>query len=127
MPADNATTVAPGGAVQFPNDGPASGIVRTSAFQFNLPEIGVYEVNWQVSVDEAGQLELWLGSSIIPGTTVGRATGTSQLVGSTLIATSVINSILSVRNPSGNPSALTITPLAGGASAVSATLTIKKL
>jgi hypothetical protein len=41
-----------------------------------------------------------------------------------LVETSAINSILTVRNPAGNPAALTITPLAGGTRPVSAHLVI---
>lgn len=97
----------------------------------SLGLIGVYEVTWQVSIDEPGQLELWLdsgsGAVALPATTVGRATGTSQLFGNTLIETTAVNSILSVRNPTGNIPALIITPTAGGTHSVSATLTIKKL
>ncbi|MDF2596165.1 MAG: collagen triple helix repeat protein, partial [Clostridia bacterium] len=58
---------------------------------------------------------------------VGRATGTSQIVGMALVETSAINSILTVRNPAGNPAALTITPLAGGTRPVSAHLVIMQI
>ena len=44
-----------------------------------------------------------------------------------LVETATINSILTVRNPKGNPVALTITPLAGGTSPVSAHLIIIQL
>lgn len=57
-------------------------------------------------------------------TVVGRATGTNQIVGISLIETTSINSILTVRNPADNSTALTITPLAGGTQGVSAHLTI---
>ena len=57
-------------------------------------------------------------------TVVGGATGTSQFVGRSIITTSTENSILTVRNPSGSTTALTITPLAGGTRPVSAHLTI---
>lgn len=132
MPPDNAATVAVGGDVDFPQDGPSDGgVVRSGADTFVLPNIGTYEVTWQVSVTEAGQLVLTLdsggGAIELAQTVVGRATGTSQIVGSTLIETTVINSVLTVRNPAGNSTALTITPLAGGASAVSATLSIKQI
>ena len=133
MPGDNADTVAAGTAVDFPQDGPSSLINRASASEFILPDIGTYEINWQVSVTEAGQLVLWLDSGAgaiqLDETVVGRATGTSQIVGNTLITTSVVNSVLSVRNPTGNTPALTITvgDAAMGGSPVSATLTIKRL
>ena len=60
-------------------------------------------------------------------TVVGRATGTSQIVGMAIVTTTVINSILTVRNPAGNTAALTITPLAGGTRPVSAHLVITQL
>ena len=81
---------------------------------FNLSAIGTYQVLFQVSVTEAGQLVLTLNGAELAYTVVGRATGTSQIVGMALVQTTVINSILTVRNPAGDSTALTITPLAGG-------------
>ncbi|MCK9463999.1 MAG: collagen-like protein, partial [Proteobacteria bacterium] len=131
MPGDNAATVAVGAAVAFPRDGAASGISGVSASEFILPSIGVYEVSWQVSVNEAGQLVLGLdsGSGVVelPYTVAGRATGTSQIVNQVLVTTTSASSILTVRNPVGNPAALTVTPLAGGAQPVSASLVIKQI
>jgi hypothetical protein len=128
MPGDNADTVAAGTAVDFPNDGPASsdsGVVRASASTFTL-DAGTYEVNVQVSVTEAGQLQLAIGGVGLPETVAGRATGTSQIVISTIITVGDA-AVLSVINPAGNTPALTITPIAGGTHSVSATLTIKLL
>jgi hypothetical protein len=82
---------------------------------------------FQVSVSDAGQLTLTLNGADLAYTVVGRATGTSQLVGMSLVTTTVINSILTVRNPAGNSTALTITPLAGGANTVSAHLVITQI
>ena len=82
---------------------------------------------FQVSVNEPGQLVLTLNNTELPYTVTGRATGTGQIVGISLVQTSAINSTLTVRNPAGNSTALTITPLAGGASAVSADLVITQL
>src|SRR6478735_5767981 len=133
MPPDNAVPVAPGSDVDFPNDGPNGGaqIFRTGADTFNLSAIGVYQVLFQVGVDEAGQLVLTLnsgaGATELAYTVVGRATGTSQIVGLALVQTSVVNSILTVRNPASEPTALTITPLAGGTESVSAHLVITRL
>jgi len=125
MPGDNAATVAPGTDVEFPQNGPTSGsIARTGASTFNLPSIGTYQVLFQVSVDQAGQLILTLNGADLAYTVVGRATGTSQIVGICLVQTSVVNSVLTVRNPAGNSTALTITPIAGGTRPVSAHLTI---
>jgi len=76
---------------------------------------------------EAGQLILTLNGEDLPETVVGRATGTSQIVGMSLVTTTTVNSVLTVRNPAGNAAALTITPLAGGTRPVSAHLVITQL
>ena len=55
------------------------------------------------------------------------ATGTSDIIGMRIITTTEVNSILTVRNPAGNAAALTITPLAGGTSPVSAHLVITQI
>ncbi|MCP3167882.1 hypothetical protein [Myxococcus qinghaiensis] len=131
MPPDNAATVAAGGAVDFPQDGSVSGITRASSEEFILPAIGVYEISWQVSVTETGQLIVGLdsGAGVVEqvSTVAGRATGASQITNHVLITTTVVNSVVSIRNPVGNTPALTITPLAGGARPVSATLLIKQI
>ena len=130
MPPDNAATIAPGADVQFPQDGPTSGtgvITRTGASTFNLSAIGTYQVMFQVSVVESGQLVHVLNGVEQSYTVVGRAIGSSQIVGMALITTSVVNSILSVRNPGGNSNALTIAPLAGGNNPSSAHLVITLL
>jgi hypothetical protein len=130
MPPDNAATVAIGANVQFPQDGPASGtdgITRLTSSEFQLRSIGTYQVMFQVSVSEPGQLDLTLNGADLSYTMVGRATGTSQIVGTALVQTTVVNSVLSVRNPIGGIVALTITPLAGGSNPVSAHLVITRL
>ena len=129
MPPDNAATVAPGTDVSFPQDGPnsGSGIARSGPDSFNLAEIGTYQVLFQVSVTEAGQLILTLNGEDLAYTVAGRATGTSQIVGMAIVETTVINSVLTVRNPEGTAAALTITPLAGGTRPVSAHLVITQL
>lgn len=134
MPSDNVATIAPGGDIEFPQDGPIVGtsIVRFSNTSFVLIDIGTYLVQFQASIDEAGQLGLTNNNNIIPSSIVGRATGTSQIVGFLIITTTSSNTVISVRNPPGNPTALTLTPNAGGAiaggnGAVSAHLTILKL
>ena len=129
MPPDNAATVAPGTDVSFPQNGPSSAsvITRTGPGTFNLAAIATYQVMFQVSVNEPGQLILTLNGADLAYTVVGRATGTSQIVGTALVSTNVVNSILTVRNPAGNSTALTVTPLAGGTRPVSAHLTIVRL
>ena len=133
MPGDNAATTAAGSAVQFPQDGPFNNITRLgpSPSQFRLPAIGTYQITFQVSVDEAGQLVVGLdpttGATELAYTVVGRATGTSQITGTCLVTTTVVDSVLTIRNPVGNSTALTITPVAGGTHPVSAHLVIVRL
>lgn len=130
MPGDNAATVAPGAAVDFPQDGPAAGsadVTRIDVDEFDLGPIGIYQIFFQVSVTEAGQLVLALNGAELAYTVVGRATGTSQIVGMALVETTVINSTLEVRNPADNSTALTITPVAGGTESVSAHLVITRV
>jgi Collagen triple helix repeat (20 copies) len=128
MPPDNAATVPPGGAVDFPQDAPAHGdIARLGADTFDLPETGTYRVAFDVPVTEAGQLVLTLDGVEIPYTVAGRATGTSQITGESFVQTTGDHSVLSVANPASNSTALTITPLAGGTVPASATLTIELL
>ncbi|WP_230163246.1 hypothetical protein [Peribacillus simplex] len=127
MPPDNAATVGIGEDVDFPQNGPSSGtgITRVSDDSFNLSE-GIYQVLFQVSVDEAGQLVLTLDDDELPYTVVGRATGTTQIVGMALVQTTGTQ-LLTVRNPADNAEALTITPEAGGTEPVSAHLVITRL
>ena len=99
MPGDNATTVAAGGSVEFPEDGDTTaGITRvpSSASTFQLAAIGTYYISFQVSVTQAGQLVVVLNGSELAYTVVGRATGTSQLVGTAIIRTTAVDSILSI-------------------------------
>ena len=68
-----------------------------------------------------------LNGQDLADTVSGRATGTSQIVGTAVITTTAVNSVLTVRNPAGNAAALTITPLAGGTRPVSAHLVITQI
>lgn len=128
MPADNGAPIAAGVAVAFPQDGPTDGLItRTGPSTFLLPDAGTYVIEYQVSVTEAGQLMLRLApGGEIASSVVGRATGTSQIVGVSLVTT-VGATVLEVINPTGNPVALTITPSAGGPNPVSAHLSIIRI
>ena len=101
MPPDNAATVAPGTDISFPHVGTNSGsdISRTSPNSFNLAQIVTYQILFEVSINESGQLILTLNGNDLAYTVVGRATGASQIVGMALVTTTVINSILTVLNP----------------------------
>ena len=120
MPPDNSSTIAIGGDIEFPNTGVSNGIITLiNSTSFNLPNIGIYEVLFQVSVNEAAQLGLTLNGLVLQDTVV---TGTNQVIGLSLIKTTVVNSILTVKKFAENSSALTV-----GTSPVSARLIIKQL
>ena len=129
MPPNNSATVAPGTDVAFPQNGPIANtnIGRLGPSAFNLGPIGSYQVLFQVNVTEAAQLLLTLNDQDLEYTVVGRATGTSQIVGMAIITTTSVNSVLTVRNPAGSAAAITITPLAGGTRSVSAHLVITQI
>ncbi len=130
MPPDNAGTIAPGTDVSFPQDGPSSGdgiITRAGDASFILEDVGTYHVLFQVSATEAGQLVLTLNGAELPYTVVGRGTGNSQIIGMALVTTTATGSVLTVRNPEGTGTALTLTPSAGGTEPVSAHLVITQL
>jgi hypothetical protein len=118
-----------GSDVSFPQSGPvmaSSGITRLNDSSFGLTNIATYQVMFQVSVDEPGQLGLTLNGISLAYTIVGRATGSSQIVGMALVQTTEANSVITVRN-TGSPVALTITRNAGGISDVSANLVITQI
>lgn len=129
MPPDNPTPVETGDDVAFPQDGPTSGttITRLTDSSFNLAEPGVYQVMFQLSAAEAGQLILTLNGTDLPYTVTGRAGGGSQIVGFALVETTAANAVLTVRNPEGTADALTLSPSAGGTRPVSAQLIITQL
>ena len=78
MPGDNTATIAAGTAIDFPQNGLTDGYInRINAYQFSLPDVGIYLVHWQVSISEAAQLAISLNGVEMPYTMVGRATGTS--------------------------------------------------
>ena len=129
MPPDNTATVATGADVAFPRNNTVANtnIGRTSDTEFLLSAIGTYLVTFNVPVTEAGQLVLTLNGVEQPLAVFGRATGTSDIVGTTVLTTTAANTTLTVRNPASNAAALTITPTAGGTLPVTAHLTIVQL
>jgi hypothetical protein len=132
MPSDNSATVAISAPVQFPQNGPTnagSSIVRSvgnPTSSFVLANKGVYKVDVQISVAEAGQIGVNVAGTLVPSSIVGRAVGATQLVISTLIQTTLPNTAIEVIN-AGSAAALTITLMAGGTAKVSATLVIQQL
>jgi hypothetical protein len=127
MPGDNTATIAVGAPIQFPQNGPTSGTITrqggASFTTFILPTIGTYLVQFQASIAEgtmgmAAQLALSINGVVDPNTVVGRSTGTDQVIGKSLVTTSVPNTTIEVIND-GSTTALTLTPIAGGTHSVS--------
>ena len=121
--------MAVGADVAFPRNGMIANtnIGRISDTEFLLSAIGTYFVTFNVPVNEAGQLVLTLNGVELPYAVYGRATGTSNIMGTTIITNTTANSILTLRNPAENATALTITPNAGGTLPVTAHLTLIQL
>lgn len=130
-PGDYSSTIGVGTAMDFPHAGPtggASAITRSGAGTFVLPAIGTYDISWMASISEAGQLELTTTNlGLITYSTTGRATGTSLITNRVFVTTTTVNDVLSVLNPPGNSTALTVTPTAGGTHAAAATLCIIRI
>ena len=139
-------------AINFPREslesGNAGGIVinnpgvaQTDNTEFLLPSAGVYRATWHISTDEPAQWSLWIGVAanqapgglFIPHTvalgrpsSVGQATGTSQLVGDVLFEVSA-GAVIQIRNFASSAGAVTVTPLPGGTQAQAAHLIIERL
>jgi hypothetical protein len=127
-------TIAVDTAVPFSSDGPAfGGIIRDGAAdgRFILPAAGVYDISWMVSVDEPGQLAVFLddgaGLLFVPETMSGRATGTNEITNRVLIETTTANALIEIRNHSSSAGALTMTPNPGGTSDGTTSLVITRL
>jgi hypothetical protein len=140
VPPDNTTLGVPtlipsGGAIQFPQNGPnvGTGIVRFDPSSFTLVTPGTYFVQFTVSVEQAAQLvvalDTGLGPVELPYTVVGRDEDGTQIVGVSLVTTTVPNTRLSIRNPTLGSSPISLTLFAGDASAspVSAHLVIMRV
>lgn len=113
-----------GSAVNFPRNGSIGGtITRISTSSFNLPTIGTYLVLFQVDVTGNGQLMLRLNSGLVLDSVAGRATGSSQISGLSLVTTTAANSVLEVVNPPGNI-AIAIPANDGGTQPISAHIII---
>jgi hypothetical protein len=99
---DNPDAISPGSAVNFPKPltNPYGTIQRVSGNQFVLPPNGVFEITFQVGVQNTGELVVVLNGQEQLVTVVGKSGG-GLLVGISIISTPPINnSFLSINNPS---------------------------
>ncbi len=130
MPPDNSALIPPGQDLAFPQNGSVTSggsISRLTSSSFNLSAIGTYQVMFQVNL-ESGQLELSLNGTELPATVTGaQSMGYSSIVGTFLLTTTAVNSILTVRNPLLNNSTLWLPTNVGGSSPVSAHLVVTQI
>ena len=129
MPPDNADPIVAGEDIAFPTNGVIGGtsISRLSDSSFNLAVPGVYQIIFQATVNEAGQLVLTLNGVELGYTVSGRGALGSEIFGVALVETTVENAVLTLANPASATDPLTLTANAGGELSVSAHLTILRL
>lgn len=102
---DNPDPIEPGNAVNFPNPstnpfGTIQRVNGTSSSQFLLPANSIFEVLFQVVVQNTGELVVVLNGSELPNTVFGKA-GNGAIVGMCIIKTpSGSSSVISINNPS---------------------------
>jgi hypothetical protein len=115
---DNPDDVSPGSAVNFPRPSvnPYGAIQRSSDSEFTLPPNSVFEITFQVGVQNTGELVVVLNGQEQLMTVVGKSGG-GLLVGVSIIKTPAAgDSKLSINNPStATPGGLKIDESSGAA------------
>jgi hypothetical protein len=106
---------------------PSTGITSFSPTQIQLAVPGAYQVMFHVSITELCQLVLTLNGTPQGYTVVGRATGTCQLVGMTIVVTSLPNTTLALQNAGLTSINVSPPPVTGGFNTTSAHITILRL
>ena len=101
---DNPEPIEPGYAISFPSPdvNPYGTIQRItgSSTQFSLPPDSVFEITFQVTVQNTGELVVVLNGNELLMTVVGKS-GNGAIVGMSIVATpSGSTSTLSINNPS---------------------------
>lgn len=127
-PSDNPNPIAASQAVAFPRIAATmGGISQTSPTTFSIATPGVYQVNYNVSSSTPGQLQIELNGTPLANTVTGTPAANGNIVGNSIITTTVPNSTLRIINPAGNTNNVTITPSAGGIDPTVSQLNIEKL
>lgn len=113
-------TIAGSGRLPFPRAGVSvplvNGITSIDGSSFNLADVGTYEVSWSVQTTELGQWQIELNGLALDNTVLvdqNPTSGGHPVSGMFLITTTVADSVLAIINPTGNSTALTITPADG--------------
>lgn len=130
---DYGATVADGADFPIPNVGFAvGGVTALTASTFKLATAGQYEIQFQSTCTEAGQVAVFVqpggvgAFSAYAASRVGRATVVAnQFFISCMLSVSA-NTVISIRN-NGSGAPLTVTPNGGGANPATTTLLIRQL
>jgi hypothetical protein len=129
-------TTAPGVAVAFATAGPTNGVIvgtgSLPTHDFLVPNAGTYDISWQLT-DSTGATQTQLATggtgayAPIANTTVGRATGTTQMSNRVLV-TLAAETIISVINPAGNSNDISQPPPDGSETHINfASLVIRRI
>ena len=87
-----------GSSIIFDTDGPSNGIItRVNTTQFNLPNIGTYEIYFEVNINGTPDSVVVINGTEIAYTNTNTQSG--EIVRTFLIVTTTINSIISINNP----------------------------
>ena len=99
--------VAPGSSIIFDTNGPSNNIiVRVTSTQFKLPNIGTYEVYFEVNINGTPNSVILLNGTEIAYTNTNTQSG--EIIRTFLITTIIINSIISINNPTSSTTDLII-------------------
>ena len=102
---DNPDPIEAGESIKFPSPAinPYGSIQRlsgSSASEFVLPAKGVFEITYEVTIQNTGELVIVLNGTELSMTVVGKSGG-GQIIGMAIISTPVgVPSVLSINNPS---------------------------
>jgi hypothetical protein len=101
QPNDNPTAIGPGNSIAFPRTLYTFGnIQRNSAFEFLLPANGIFEINFNINIQNTGEVVIVLNGNEIAATVFGKS-GNGFVPGISIITTPIgNNSTLSINNPS---------------------------
>ena len=129
MPTDNSGNIVAGADIAFPRTGStsASDITLVTATTFKLGPIGTYKIECNVVISQPGQFVVTVNNVENAFTAAGGADlSGNHLSNSVIITTTVVDSIITIRNPVGN-STITLAASAGGSLPTSAHLVITRL
>jgi hypothetical protein len=132
---DYAATIAPGAAIPFPQNGPATAgapVTRSSPSAFTLANTGIYEVSWQLGSDQETQIQVAVVTSgptytPISSTTTLSGAGT-QMNSATVLISAIAGTVIALINPPGNSTAFDVQPANGALTwAQAASVVIKQV